>query len=134
MADYLHGVSPWDVVGDRAGNVLDNYAYTIHGSQADATANINSLGGVTSDQLGRWTWTGPAVVWLRGQNGEVWQVASAEAVGAHEDRLTLLESQPQWWHGDGPPAAIAGAAAGDFYLDNTTGDIYILDGTETAAA
>lgn len=33
-----------------------------------------------------------------------------------------------WWSGSGPPATIAGAIAGDFYLDTATNQVYRLDG------
>lgn len=33
---------------------------------------------------------------------------------------------PTWWHGDGPPGVIVGAAPGDFYVDDLTGNYYRL--------
>lgn len=31
-----------------------------------------------------------------------------------------------WWYGEGPPGAIVGSKAGDFYVDTGTGNIYEL--------
>jgi hypothetical protein len=33
---------------------------------------------------------------------------------------------PTWWHGDGPPGVVVGAAPGDFYVDDLTGNYYRL--------
>lgn len=33
---------------------------------------------------------------------------------------------PSWWHGNGPPGVVVGASAGDFYVDDLTGNYYRL--------
>ena len=32
----------------------------------------------------------------------------------------------KWWNGAGPPGTITGAVPGDYYLDTTAGDVYVL--------
>lgn len=32
----------------------------------------------------------------------------------------------KWFTGSGAPASVGGSAAGDFYLDTATGDVYVL--------
>lgn len=37
------------------------------------------------------------------------------------------EGGTRWWHGDGPPGVLPQARSGDFYLDDLSGSVYVLE-------
>jgi hypothetical protein len=78
------GDQPGDVVTSSRGDVLNGVSLSLYPSSADATAGTNLLTSVTTNLLGRWSYTHAtlAVVWARTLDGQVYAVEDPTAPSA----------------------------------------------------
>ena len=74
----------------------------------------------TSDTIINWT---P----IEGSPGPSdWSQGPPGSTGAKGDRGEAGTRGTYWWNGNGPPATVGSAQPQDYYLDLTTGDVYVL--------
>jgi hypothetical protein len=78
------GDQPGDVVTSSRGDVLEGVSLSLYPTSADAVAGTNVLATVTTNTLGRWSYTHAtlAVVWVRTADGQVYSVEDPTANAA----------------------------------------------------
>ena len=76
------GDQPGDVVTSSRGDVLEGVSLSLYPSKADAVAGTNLLTSVTTNLLGRWSYTHATltVVWARTLDGQVYGVEDPTTV------------------------------------------------------
>jgi len=128
------GLLPSDVVANSRGDVLGGVTLSLYATQADALASTGLLTAVTSDLLGRWSYTHATlgVAWVRTPPSMDFPAGVVYPVIAPEVLTGAIVTGPTGPPGaTGPPGPMGGTVSG-LWADTDGVPYFDMTGSGTA--